>query len=451
MKNIIVLLMMGLVMFGCGEDFLEKKPNKSIVVPSTLDDLQALLNNTGVMNTTPAIGILGADDYFTTASGWAEWTNPIERNGYVWSSDVYQGQQSCGDWTSPYQQVFYANVVLDALKEIGTTPANDAQWKAVKGRALFHRGFAFYQLAQVFCLPYQEETRSAPGIPLRLSSEVNAPVSRATLGETYDQILRDLTDANALLSANVLSPAEPSRAASSAALAIVYLAMANYDKAEELSSKALEINGTLLDYNELDEASIRPVPTLSDEILFHASVISYRFISSTLTYVDTVLFDTYSDDDLRKSILFRRRADKRYTFKGNYTGSSSLFGGISNNEVFLIRAECRVRNGNIPGALEDLNALLVKRWRAGTFTPVAENDAEVLLKTILSERQKELVFRPSRWTDLRRLNSDARFQKTLSRELEGVVYTLPPNDPRYVYPIPPQEINLSGIEQNLRP
>lgn len=450
MKTIISLILL-IMLIGCGEEFLEKKPNKSIVVPSTLDDLQALLNNTGIMNTTPAIGILGADDYFTTDQGWAEFTNPIEKNGYIWASDVYQGQQSCSDWNSPYQQIFYSNVVLDALNDLEITPMNEAEWKALRGRALFHRGFAFYQLAQLFCFPYGEDARSQPGIPLRLSSEIGAPVTRATLGETYDRILQDLSDANELVPANVIDKTQPSGATTNAALAIVYMAMENYPMAEQSASRALELNNTLLDYNNLNATSIRPVPRLNDEVIFHNSVISYRFISSTLTYVDTVLFDTYSNDDLRKTVLFRLRADKRYTFKGNYTGSAAPFGGISNNEIYLIRAECRARSGDIPGALDDLNALLVKRWRAGTFVPLTESDPEALLSVVLEERRKELVFRPVRWTDLRRLNRDDRFKKTLARKLNGVVYSLAPNDPRYVYPIPPQEITLSGIEQNFRP
>ena len=39
---------------------------------------------------------------------------------------------------------------------------------------------------------------------------------------------------------------------------------------------------------------------------------------------------------------------------------------------------------------------------------------------------------------------------TLKRDLDGTIYTLPPNDPRYVMPIPQDEINLSHIEQNAR-
>jgi len=52
--------------------------------------------------------------------------------------------------------------------------------------------------------------------------------------------------------------------------------------------------------------------------------------------------------------------------------------------------------------------------------------------------------------DLRRLNKDVRFAKTLTRAINGQTYTLSPNDPKYVMPIPIQEINTSGIAQNPR-
>lgn len=446
--NIIIVLI--LAIFGCDEDFLDKKPNKSIVVPTTPGDLQALLDNTSVMNRGPGIGILGADDFFMTDAGWEGLLNPIERNGYFWASDVFGGQLSCSDWTVPYEQVFYANVVMEGLNKISVNSANETELNNIKGRALFYRGNAFYQLAQLFCLPYSPETLESPGIPLRLTADVSSPVVRATVKETYERIVMDLEEADRLLPVTPAAKTQPSSAAGKALLASVYMSMEDYVNAEAYATGALSLNNALMDYEQLDESSLRPVSVMNEEVLFHCTVITYRFSISALTYVDTMLLDSYSANDLRKTIFFRQRAPGMYNFKGNYTGNVLQFGGISNNEVYLSRAECRVRNGNIPGALEDLNALLEKRWRTGTFIPVTENDPENLLSLILTERRKELVFRGSRWTDLRRLNQDERFQKTLSRELNGTLYTLPPNDPRYVYPIPPQEIDISGIAQNIR-
>lgn len=442
-----ILILTLLCLLSCDDDYLDKKSNKSIVIPSTLGDLQALLDHSQVMNAVPALGVIGSDDMFMSDAGWLG-LSTFERNCYTWAADLYEGEIYCFDWTASYKQIFYANVVLEGLNKIEVTSTNEQEWKSVKGRALFYRAYAFYQLAQLFSQAYEESETF--GIPLKLTADVNETVTRATLKETYDQILSDLTEAEALLPETTPYKTRPAKSANEAMLARVYLTMEDYNNSEHFASLVLERNDFLMNYNDLNTASNRPVPKMNDEIVFYGTIISYSFASAITTYVDTLLYESYDINDLRKSIFFRKRATNRYTFKGNYTGLAFLFGGIANDEVYLTRAECRVRTGDNEGALHDLNTLLEKRWKTGTFISVTETDPELLLSLILTERQKELVFRGTRWTDLKRLNHDTRFQKTLNRKLEGTMYTLAPNDARYVYSIPPQEIMASGITQNPR-
>ena len=100
--------------------------------------------------------------------------------------------------------------------------------------------------------------------------------------------------------------------------------------------------------------------------------------------------------------------------------------------------------------MADLNSLLVKRWANGTFTPYTAVDAADALNQILTERRKELLYRGLRWTDLRRLNKSPATAITLTRTVNGQIYTLPPNDPRYLYAIPDNVMtsNSSGMKQN---
>ncbi|MGN0019982.1 MAG: RagB/SusD family nutrient uptake outer membrane protein, partial [Sphingobacterium hotanense] len=119
-------------------------------------------------------------------------------------------------------------------------------------------------------------------------------------------------------------------------------------------------------------------------------------------------------------------------------------------ELLLIRAECFARLGKISQALQNLNALLAKRWKSGSFVPFSEKTPEDALKIILDERRKELVFRGLRWSDLKRLNKEPRFAVTLKKTIADKEYVLPPNDNRYVFPIPSAVIKMSGIEQNPR-
>ena len=118
--------------------------------------------------------------------------------------------------------------------------------------------------------------------------------------------------------------------------------------------------------------------------------------------------------------------------------------------MFLIAAECAARNGDVDKSLTFLNTLLETRWQAGTFVPFEAPDAESALGLILEERRKELIFRGIRWSDLRRLNRDPRFAKPIQRNIEGESITLEANSSNYLLPIPPLEIQISGIAQNPR-
>jgi starch-binding outer membrane protein, SusD/RagB family len=446
-----ILISILFTLASCSEEYLDKKSNKALVVPTTLNDFQALLDNAqDVINIVPGLGIVSCDDAFTTYSAWQGLFTAAERNAYKWATNIYEGENS-DDWNKPYQQIFYANVVLDGIQKIDVTPSNEDQWNNLKGSALFIRAHAMLQLAELFTQPY-DETRAAsvPGIPIRLTADVNTPVKRSSQVDTYKQIVKDLEVAVEFLPANSIHKTRPIKSAAFALLSRTYLFMQNYSQAEEAAGQALELNSCLLDYNELDKESARPIPFMNDEIVYYTVPVSYSYTFSTTTYVDTVLYSRYEDDDLRKEIFFRLRLLNRYTFKGTYTQSAFLFGGIANDEVYLNRAESRARLGNIDGALEDLNTLLITRWKANAFTPITESNPESLLSIILEERQKELLFRSTRWSDLRRLNQDSRFAKTLKRSLNGIEYTLLPNDLKYTLPIPNQEILTSGIEQNPR-
>lgn len=90
------------------------------------------------------------------------------------------------------------------------------------------------------------------------------------------------------------------------------------------------------------------------------------------------------------------------------------------------------------------------RWKTGTHIPYTTGNAGNVLSLVLSERRKELACRGLRWEDLKRLNREPGFAKTVVHRYGGQDYRLAPGDPRYVFPIPAQEITISGIAQNER-
>ncbi len=441
-------------MLSCEKSFLEAKPDRSLLIPTKLSDFQALLNNSQIMNVSGFLTATAVDDIYTTNSGY---TSALEliRNAYIWKEGDMYGTSNVGDWNTPYQAVYYANSVLDGLSEIPVTLENQREVERLKGQALFYRAFAFYSLAQQFAKPYSIANQQSLGIPIRLTADVQIRSVRGTLEQTYTQILNDLLEAEPLLPLTVSYKTMPKKDACLALLARVYLTMQNYPKALEYANKCLEINSELLNYNNLAVASARPFPvSFKDqniEVLFSNSLISAAFLSNPITtLVSTDLYNSYKPDDLRRTAFFSTNSNG-VIFKGNYSGTGGVFSGLALDEVYLTRGECQARLGNTQLAMSDLNALMRNRWNNKVPFPIFQAaDAKDALRQILTERRKELVYRNTRWSDLRRLNLENEFAVTLTRNVNNVVHTLVPNSGRYVFQIPQVEIAASGIEQNER-
>ncbi|WP_169304446.1 RagB/SusD family nutrient uptake outer membrane protein [Pedobacter frigoris] len=445
---------------GCKKqnDWLNEKTNKSDIVPQKIGDYQAILDNTLEMNERAFInsGLVASDNMFIRDKDVAVlWE--YERNIYLWQGNYWEGGNS-SEWNYGFRGVEFSNLVLEGLAAINNVTA---EHNNVMGQAYFYRAFALYNLAQLFCKPYTETSAGSDlGLPIRETSDVNVIIrERSSLKQTYDFILADLQHAIELLPQTQPYNTRPNVRAAKALLSKVYLVMEDYAKAGIYADQVLTAYGQLLDFNNtsiINYNSDNRFPlygTNNPEILFYAQKYNYTSITAATINTGVIvpeLYTSYSSDDLRKTLLYTTR-DGAVRYVGSYTGWYYNFVGIATNELYLIRAECSARNGSKDQALADLNLLLQKRFKTGTFTGITASSAEDALKLVLIERRKELPFTANlRWEDLRRLNRDQRFQKTITRTANGTVYTLLPNDKRYVFPIPDSEIEQSGIQQNER-
>ncbi|MEQ8469678.1 MAG: RagB/SusD family nutrient uptake outer membrane protein [Marinoscillum sp.] len=444
MKSIkITYIILLFTMTSCAEDWLDIKQNKSVVVPQTLSDLAALMDNSDIMlYTTPMLGMLAADNLYLTSEDWNSLAYPYEKNAYVWADDIYEGNTNY-NWNTPYAAVLVTNIVLEGLKKIDPSRGQQADWNHIRGRALFYRSWMFYHLTQVFCRQYNHESANVNlGIPLRLESDINITSTRASLQETYEQIVNDLLESLSLLPEVPVIKTRPGLAAAHGLLARVYLQMSNFEEAEKHAEAALDIQSALLDFNMLDTDRSYPFEQLNEEVIFHTTL--YPF--SQYIKISSELYDKYDSGDLRKKLFFREDQDLIH-FRGSYDANITLFAGLATDEMYLIKAECQARSQNQVAALTTLNELLVTRWTTGSFEPYTRSGE--VLEEILLERRKSLLFRGIRWMDLKRLNLESEHATILERTLNGNEYQLLSNSPRYAFPIPDDVISLSGIEQNL--
>jgi hypothetical protein len=450
MKKIFLLSLL-LIVFACYscKKYLDVIPDKALTTPVTLNEFQQLLDQDLIgLNSGPGFGDIGSDDIYLSDTNFPNFDRGIQ-NVYTWSTsttDAYNNFYQ--DWSTPYHGIFYANAVLDGIAKARIGLGDQAAWNAVQGSALFYRAFNFFQLEEAFGQPYKPSSAAKDmGIVLRLTADLNQKSIRSTVQAVYDQIEKDLLLAAKLVPAAVNSstPNRVNKPAVMAMLARIYLQKQDYVNARKYADSCLLMFNKLTDYNTIDTTQTYPfAPMGPGEVLYNSTELSYSNFP-----VSADLFNSYNINDLRKKVFYTFDGND-YFFIGSYDGSYNYFNGLATDEVYLIRAECAARMGDQAVALQDLNTLLIKRWKAGTFVPVTASDSEDCLLKVLAERRKELVLRGLRWLDLRRLNQDPHFAVVLTRVVNGKVFNLPPDDPRYTALIPESEIKISGIPQNPR-
>ena len=456
------------VLLGGCEKYLDVKVTNGQVFITTANDCQLILDNYSVMNMGyPNDGQASSGDTFLNETSYLnESLTAEDRSIYTWNANALRTSAS-PQWRNSYFIIYNANLVLEALDKIKGDGTAQAIIDNLRGSALFFRSYCLWQIAQLYAPAYDAATAGQlPGIPVRLTSDINEVSVRGTVQQTYDRITSDLEEAARLMAVSSSVASRPNQVSAYAMLARVYLSMGNYGKAEENASLALQLKSNLIDYNgsEVNKSlsSNTPFARFNAEVIFQ-SMMTNTLLSApgaeccSFARIDPGLVGSFNDpNDLRRTVFMKQNKtnnvfDGTYRFTGNYEASTSnLFNGLAVDELYLIRAECYARSGNVSGAMSDLNTLLRKRWLSGTYVDMTAANADEALTKVLIERRKELMMRGQRWTDLRRLNKDSRFATTLTRVVQGVTYTLPANDPRYTLLIPNEVILNSSIAQNTR-
>ncbi|CAM4423124.1 SusD family protein [Pedobacter westerhofensis] len=455
-----ILLMILWIGSSSCEKYLDIKRTNTQSPISNANDLQLLLDN-GLMNAgSPSDMNLSMDDFYVDSSAYfSDNVSGEDRDFYGWSGTAIRSSAGL-QWQNTYNVIYNANLIVEyAEKFIKDGQSNTQLLNEERGAGLFYRAWGHWQIAQLFAKPFSSANANTElGIPLKLNSDINDKVSRGTLQQTYNQIVNDLKEAISLLPIKVTISSRPSKVAGYGMLARVLQSMEDYEQALSNANSALQIYNQLLDFNTLDTLSVAPFAIYNNEVIFHnittnSSLLEPGTDSDPIAQINPELTAMYSSNDLRKKLFLKRNtnASKSYRFSGNYNESASsfLFNGLAVDELYLIRAESYARNGNISSAMADLNILLRTRWASGKYIDMTATSAEDALTKILVERRKELLMRGLRWTDLRRLNKDPRFATTLRRTLAGSIFTLPPNDSRYVLLIPNTVIQF-GTVQNSR-
>lgn len=432
--------------------YLDQKSNSNLVTPSTVNDLQGLMDDEVTMNkATPSFGESSSDDYF-----WVPVVYNAMPVGYQdWYTWQFYDYTFGNDWSSSAPAIYNCNLCLETLSGIARNASNAAAWDNVKGSALFFRSYYFLGLLWDYAKAYNIQTASTdPGIMLRTSSDFNIHFPRASVQTCYDQIMGDAKTAATLLPDTAINELRPSKAAAYGLLARAYLAKMDYANALLYADSCLAIKNQLMDYNNDPQVHINanaPFKQYNKETIFYSEMnnmfdlpIEYNGSS-----IDTVLYAAYNNNDLRKTALFMPLGINNYVqYKGSYSSNMDVFfSGITTAEMYLTRAECEVRDGNITDGMANINTLLVTRYKTGTYVPYQTTNKDSALSIVLLERRKELLMRGFRWMDVKRLNAEGK--NIILKRVEGSqTFTLQPNASSYALPFPIDIVRQTGIQQN---
>ena len=311
-------------------------------------------------------------------------------------------------WSSAYNVIYMANALLEGL---AATEQVSAHLKTqLEGEARFIRAFTFFYLVNLY-----------GDVPMVLNTDyrVNAIMGRTPVEEVYDQILNDLNEATTMLADGYLNGERTNvnRLAAEALLARVYLFRGNWEAAEAHSTQVIDQVGTYELLPNLDEVFLKN----SREAIWQispaglGSTRSYTneggsFIAPNPTFAMTEqLALSFAELDKRKISWTGFNADNNTYFPHKYKDY-----GSANNiteysmvlrlaEQYLIRAEARAHQEDLPGAIADLDKI---KERAG-LELVADTRPDIgkeqLLDEILWERRTELFTEwGHRWLDLKR-------------------------------------------------
>lgn len=408
------------------------------------------------------------------------------RGGIVHTWNIEAATADVKDiWQRAYITLANVNQCITKFPSIPTASANErTRLNQYLGEAYAFRAYYFFQLVQLFSPKYDPNGSNKDvanlGVPLLLAYDVTALPSRATLGQTYTQILSDLAQAETLLSskAGAVGANTFTIDAVKALKARVLLTKGDYAEAYTIASALVASGKYPLVTTQADLANtfhkdgkaetLLQLFVASDELSANGDpYLGYRENKNAYRadFIPTKwVLDLYESNDIRKGAYFLT-ATVTYP-SGTYTATlvnkypQGLYAATSYShapkvfriaEQYLIAAEAAYKSGNETAALAQLNTLRTAR---GASSITATGTA--LFEEIKNERVRELSFEGFRLTDLKRW-SDPVTRRTpqntdfIMRSPAAQYYGLnkPANSVKLTWPIPSYDVQLNpNLVQN---
>jgi hypothetical protein len=476
----IIILLTG----GCSKEYLDPVPKTSLSDLSVFDTKDRVVAQVNGMYAFMKSGAFLGGRYFVyndvRCENFVPKSSNLVTNFATWNHTVLESTnevQNC--WGAIYAAVNAINVFNDGMEAAWasgklTGKITQAEKDQFKSEALTLRAMCYFDLLQLYAKPYNMGSGANPGVPLRLTgmkSAVGNDLARSTVAEVYAQILKDLNDAEPLAistygaTADLLNTTRIHKNTIIAFKTRVYLHMGNWasvvSESQRIVSATAPFSAPSGVANALNAtyAGIYATPYTSKESIFSMPFTTtngpgtqnglahyYNSASSESYYLITAAGSTYAQmdpTDARRAMMVTVSGSVFLNKWPDFTTLTNYGPVIRYAEVLLNYSEAIVRSGSVTAsAVNLLNAVRTRSFATGAYTLASFPTVQSFYDAILLERSMEFLGEGIRNMDLMRLSLTIPGKNGGTM---GVVSSIAPDSPTYIWPIPTNELNFNKL------
>jgi hypothetical protein len=333
--------------------------------------------------------------------------------------------------------------------------------KRLKAEAYVLRAYFHYLAVNFYARAYNPATAATDGgVPYPKETDLlSEPNRKYTVQEVYDFILADL---DAALTLNSL-PGEPvnrmrvGKAFAYAVQAKALMSMHRFDEALNAANASLAVKNAVDDHR-LQENNIVPMdrvgffrPELqSEEDLFYVASTFLAFKAPTpeleTSFEQGSIFYQFARNGLYSMMGYGLRI---YGIDCDMIVMEHAFLnalGLTTIDMYLTKAECLIRKGEISDAVDILNSIREKRIMSAEYAPASVAGAAEAFALLKRISRTENWLGCKNFINMKRWNTEDAYRETLRKTLLDTDYELAPDSPLWVFPFPQ---NATGFNPNL--
>ncbi|WP_394676724.1 RagB/SusD family nutrient uptake outer membrane protein [uncultured Sphingobacterium sp.] len=453
-----------LIVFSACDKYLDITPKGSQLVSTAQDyyDLVAYPNRGYPINNFQYL----VDDQYMKESNVIGLTPNINTINFLFQEqeDRVSRLNSSNFYSQCYKYIAQWNMIISLVDE---STGDNGLKSLAKAEAKMFRAFDYFHLINVYAKAYDASKAAQDGgICIMDKYDLEAKPVKSTVQQVYDFIQKDIEDALPYLQEKPTNPYHPSLAFAYALKAKVHLFKREIAEAKAAAEKALQLNGQLIDlvqYEKLGGPSKLPmIAENNPEVLSYMYVTGYNEMNFGYSYILSPELTSMFDKEDKRFSLFYTTSNTSFLDIGagasyynvKYTAFFFPTVGLKTPEIYLMLAECYARQDQYANAINMLNTLRKTRIEGEKATLAVPTTRKEVMDLVINERRRELPIGFHRFFDLKRLNIEPDYAKTLVRvfpivnkTVEQKTYTLAPNSRMYIIPFP---LDVMKLNSNLR-